>query len=264
MKTNLFILLFLAFSVINAAYASDACNVKRALQEIFTIEPHLGEEISKEEIFNFLPYRKLDYSVRQLGGNAGGKVYKIIPTKIGDHSFVVKFMKPEAAANDLAAFDLLREAMSAKSLIESNVKIVRAKVLPQKSAYFKPMKGPVSVMQLEAVEGRSLFSILSDPLAPTAVKDQLRHQYNQFLDQLEQYFSVKGSIFTREKAASRYFFVDSKNVEERLAHSYAVDLQPDVGTVFVPRTSNKSTGILIKSDNFIVTRKFDLYLIDPI
>jgi hypothetical protein len=268
-----------------SAWASDPCSLQKTLQGLFKVEAKQGDRIVTDKIFNQLPYSKLDYTADLLGHGAGGDVYRITPRHFPKRTFIVKVTDLDTALNDSIGFELIQKAAG----LQSEVKIASHKILPLKNVPENSMFVS-TVMQMQDIGGRSLFSMFADPQVPKAVKQVLEQKYKSFLRRLEDGLDDLYDLKAIRVPSTSEFYQAEK--EWNHLGKAAIEAQPEivmwdisVHKLFDPLTGDpalakklrtvagnrssvwfevdKDIQMIIKSDNIIVTKDYDLYLIDP-
>lgn len=266
-KSKLTLLLIFAFGfmVSSSALAEECTDV---LKGLFAIESFKGKTLTPREtqkLTPYLPYSFTENRVEFLGAGAGGEVYRITPLSSAKPAFVVKLTDPTHAANDSSAFEIIQTALSNST----DLKVVKNKIIPSAPSNSSSFYTPI-LMEVESIEGRSLYSMFADPEVPLAVKNELRKKYDRSLNKvkesLQNQYSVRGEVF---ESIPQYF--DRKVISEwKHLPDQGIGAQPMIGRwTLSPKRYDpklklaKNIEIMIKSDNIIVTPDYQFYLIDP-
>lgn len=254
---------------------------------MYTVSVQEGVLADASKLLRKLPYSKLEFEARKLGAGARGEVYRIIPKKFPNQSFVVKLTDTDQAMNDLVVFQILADVAQG----QSSVIIPKVKVLKLPESAMQSLDA-TAVMQLEDVRGQTLFSWLNDSKVLDAEKEWVIEKYESFLEHIESQLQSKYGMVTFVKKPQPVFFPSQISKLTPLAQKQLmVKRQPrvffadvDVNDFFSTRPAlfkkvNDISGnrtlqwmndskrdeieMILKSDNFIVTPNLDLYLIDP-
>ena len=287
LSTSIILLIAVAQPWLTPGFANNA-NVeacwRNTLNSVFSINAKKGKLVHSEKIETRIGYSSAENEIEFLGEGHGGSVFRITPKNRLNPPRVVKATDLDTALHDAVAMDLVRQA--AKDQVE--VKIATTHLRPVSKNVPRNLSVD-ALTEIQNVEGRSLFEILADARVPIEVKKKLTEKYENFIDLVSKNLSKQQgmhSVFNR--AESRYFQAE---IPTGATYSQTIKLmqhQPkmmissiSVGELFhghepmyqlirevsgdrvnVWFEAEKEIKIFFKSDNFLVDKNYQIYLID--
>ena len=260
----------------------------QTLNTIFKSVNRDGTSYEADLLKNYLPGYTEEFYARKLGQGGNGRVFRIISKVHPEKTFVLKVTTADQAMNDYVAFEMLKEVSEGQSF----VKIPRVKYLPpvKNSAY--SLTADVAI-EFEDIHGKDLFEVLVNEKIPSNIRHDLREKYlgyvHHITKKLESNYGLETDFMPPLASAfpshlpknslsseTRAMLARQPNVlfaeqDLKVFFKKNPELLKRVNNVsdgratkwFEPNSERDLIQILIKSDNFIVTRDFDLYLVDP-